>query len=236
MLPAGSRLYIDVTGVPRIRRLRAALLGLLAHAYEALGQSIAFLVNRPEFHDGRAVAHAVLRAVLRVLGPVAARLPGALLFQDPAAGAAAFGRALDSIPRESSERVRAASTPAARIRQCAIELNSLFWRVRRHVPRMIAGFISLALLRRLSRGRWAEHVHADIDVLLRGLPGNVTTQMDLTVGDMTDLLRPHPELATLLQTRPWPEARSLLLRVEGGRELSIALEHFLSRYGQSRRE
>src|SRR5262249_54201223 len=88
MLPAGSRLYIDVTGVLRIRRLRAALLGLLAHAYQALGQSIAFLVNRPEFHDGRAVAPAVLRAVLRVLGPVAARLPGALLSQDPAAAPA----------------------------------------------------------------------------------------------------------------------------------------------------
>jgi rifampicin phosphotransferase len=74
-------------------------------------------------------------------------------------------------------------------------------------------------------------VRDDVDVLLRGLPGNVTTEMDLAVGDLTDLLRPHPELAVLLETRPWAEARAALDATPGGRELSIALEGFLLRYG-----
>ncbi|HMJ57333.1 MAG TPA: phosphoenolpyruvate synthase [Polyangiaceae bacterium] len=231
MVPAGSRLYIDATGVLRVPRARRAVLGVLSHVYEALAQSAAALVERPEFRAGRGATGAVLRAALRILGPVLARLPAALLFQDPAAGAAALERALRSVPRESEERIRAAATPAGRIRQSAIELNAIFWRVRRHLPRILAGVISHTVLRRLSRGGWADEVRGEVDVLLRGLPGNVTTEMDLAVGDLTDVARPHPELATLLRTHAWADVRQMLPDVVGGREFSAALEKFLSRYG-----
>jgi pyruvate,water dikinase len=231
MLPAGSRLYIDVTGVLRISWLRGPLLGLLSHAYEALAQNIAVLVNRAAFREGRAAAASVLRATVRALGPVAARVPAVLLIQDPAAGAAAFGRALQEIPRGASERVTAATTPAGRIRQCAVELNAVFWSIRRHLPRMIAGFIALGMLRRLARGPWADTVRGGVDVLMRGLPGNVTTEMDLAVGDLTDVLRPHPDAAALLRAHPWPEARRLLLETDAGREFCVALDGFVARYG-----
>jgi phosphohistidine swiveling domain-containing protein len=231
MVPAGNRLFIDVTGVLRVARLRRPLVGLLSKAYEALGQAVTALANRPGFRSGRGTASAVLRAALRILGPVAARLPGAVLFQDPAAGAAAFGRAFEQVPRESAQRVHAAGTPGDRIRRCAIEVSAIFVRIRRHLPRMIAGFICFGLLRRVARGKWADRVRDDVDVLVRGLPGNVTTEMDLAVGDLTDRLRPHPELVTLLETHAWPEARRLLPDVTGGGELLGAMEQFLARYG-----
>src|SRR5262249_33454117 len=197
----------------------------------ALGQSLSALVSRSDFQAGKAHVGRVARMMIRALGPVLLRVPGAVLVHDPAARAAAFQRALVELPRETAERVSSAATRADRIRRCTVELNALFWRVRRYLSSMIAGFVSLALLKRLARGRWANDVRADVDVLLRGLPGNVTTQMDLAVGDLTDLVRRHPELATLLKAKPWAEAQATLQQLQGGRELSIALESFLSRYG-----
>jgi pyruvate,water dikinase len=231
MLPAGGRLYIDATGVLRVPRARRIMLGVLSHVYEALGQSAAALVNRPDFSAARGAPGAVLRGAARILGPVFARLPAALLFQDPAAGAAALTRDLVDVPRASEERVRASRTAAERIRQCAIELNAVFWRVRRHLPRILAGIIAHVLLRRLSRGRWADEVRGDVDVLSRGLPGNVTTEMDLAVGDLTDLVRTHPDVGKVLARHAWSDARRMLPDVAGGREFSTALEQFLFRYG-----
>jgi rifampicin phosphotransferase len=231
ILPAGSRLYIDATGVLRVPRARKAMLGVLSHVYEALGRSTATLVSRPDFGAMHGAPGAVLRGALRILGPIFGRLPAALLFQDPAAGAAALERALGEVPRESQERVHAATAPAERIRRSAVELNALFWRVRRYLPRILSGVISHALLRRLARGRWADGVREEVDILLRGLPGNVTTEMDLAVGDLTDGVRPHSELATLLRTHAWDEARPRLPGVAGGPEFAAALEQFLSRYG-----
>jgi len=231
MVPTASRLYIDVTGLLRIALLRGPLLALLRRAYQALVQSVSSLVSHPEFQAGKADAFAVVRMALRALGPVLIRVPGIVLVRDPAAGPAAFQRALDEFPRDAAKRVSGAATRSDRIRRCAIEMNSVFWRIRRHLSSMIAGFVSLALLKWLARGRWADDVRSEVDVLLRGLPGNVTTQMDLAVGDLTDLLRPHRELAMLVQTRPWAEVQATLLQVKGGREFGAALESFLARYG-----
>jgi pyruvate,water dikinase len=231
MVPAASRLYLDATGVLRVPRARRVVLGVLTHVYEVMAESAAALSNRPEFRAQRGALRAVVRAAFRVLGPVLARVPAAILLQDPAAGAAALVRDIEALPRESEERVRAAPSAAGRIRQCAVELNTLFWRVRRHLPRILAGVISHALLRRFARRHWADEVRSEIDVLLRGLPGNVTTEMDLAVGDLTDRVRPYPELGALLQTHAWADARSRLEGVSGGREFELALEQFLSRYG-----
>jgi rifampicin phosphotransferase len=231
MVSAGSRLYIDVTGALRISHIRKGLLSLLSRAYQTLGQSVSALVTRPGFEQGRAASGKVMRAVLRILGPVFARVPIRLLFRDPEEGAAAFSRALKEIPLGIEQRVRAAGTSAARIRLCEHELNGLFWRVRGHLAQMITGFAALALLRRLTSGGWADRVRDDVGLLMRGLPGNVTTEMDLAVGDLTDRLRPHPALAALIQSQRWADAQGQLQDVAGGTELASAIAAFLSRYG-----
>jgi rifampicin phosphotransferase len=231
MVPAASRLYLDVTGLLRVRRLQGVLLDLWRRAYEALAPGVSALVSRPEFHAGKSNPGRVARMAFRILGPVMARVPGRVLIGDPAVAAAEFHRALAEIPLETAVRVSANGSRAERIRRCAVEMNAFFFRVRRHMSSLIAGVISFGLLRRLAAGRWAEEVRADVDALLRGLPGNVTTEMDLAVGDLTDLLRPHPELATFIQSHPWADIQAALPQKEGGRELAAALGRFLSRYG-----
>jgi pyruvate,water dikinase len=231
LVAAGGHLFIDVTGVLRVKPLRAGILKLLSKAYEALGTAIGELASLPEFQATRGDPPGVLRAVARILGPVLFRVPWNILVWDPAKGAAAFNRALEAMPRESAQRVGAAPTPAAKMRQISVEMNVVFIRVRRHLSRLLSGYASFALLHRLARGRWAEAVRDDVDLLSRGLPGNVTTQMDLAVGDLTDRLRPYPELVTLLKTQPWAEARRRLPGERGGPELLEALDQFLERYG-----
>jgi rifampicin phosphotransferase len=216
----------------RLRRARRILLGALAHGYEALGRYASALVERPEFARGRGARLAVLAAGLRAIGPIVFRVPAALLVRNPATGARALGRALATLPRQVGERVRAGATPGDRVRQLALEMSGIFARLRPLLPWIMSGVLAHRLLGRLARGAWADDVRGDVDLLLRGLPGNVTTEMDLAVGDLTDLARPHPELAHLLQTLPWAEARARLPRVAGGPEFLTAFESFLSRYGE----
>jgi pyruvate,water dikinase len=59
-----------------------------------------------------------------------------------------------------------------------------------------------------------------VDVLNRGVPGNVTTQMDLAVGDLTDLLRAVPGAAGKIRNpKDLPP------------EIQAAFDDFLARYG-----
>jgi rifampicin phosphotransferase len=231
MLVAGSRLFLDATALLRVRFARSLLLGALAQGYERLGRAVAALVDRPEFARAPGSARGILRALRHAVGPVMVRLPGALLIRDPAASAAALGHAVESIPRGCRERIQAPDAPSARIRQCTVELDRLLLRVQPHAAALMAGLMAQRILTRLARGRWADDVRGDVDLLLRGLPGNVTTEMDLQVGDLTDLVRPHPELGDLLRSRAWPEARDRLPGVAGGPAFLAAFERFLTRYG-----
>jgi phosphohistidine swiveling domain-containing protein len=231
MLRAGGRLYLDATPLLRVRPARRLLLGALAHGYETLGRHVAALVERPEFTRGRAAVRGVLHQLFRIIGPVMGRVPAMLLIRDPAARARALGRALVTLPRELHERVAARATPRDRLHQYTHELDGMFARLRRYLPSLMSGVIAHKLLARLARGAWAGDVRGDVDLLLRGLPGNVTTEMDLAVGDLTDLVRPHPELARLLQSLPWPEARARLPVTAGGPSFLAAFDDFLGRYG-----
>src|SRR5262249_32725034 len=92
ILPAASRIYIAATRLLRMQRLGRVLRRWVSTAYEAVGESIAALVKRPAFTGPRPRTGAVLREVARTLGPVAVRVPAALLLWDPAVLAAEFTR------------------------------------------------------------------------------------------------------------------------------------------------
>ncbi|MFL5582494.1 MAG: PEP/pyruvate-binding domain-containing protein [Gemmatimonadaceae bacterium] len=231
-LPAGGHLFLDLTAPLRVPRVRRGLLGALDFAYPAARQSLAALASRDEFAAGRPHARNVVRGLLDAFGAVARRVPGFILVRDPAAGARALDRAVERLPAKSAARIRAALTPAARVRQGAAELNAMFSRVRGYVAPMVAGMIAHRLLARMARAPWASDARGEVDVLLRGLPGNVTTTMDLAVGDLTDLARAHPALARLLEEpTAWPTLRARLAAAAGGAELLAALDRFLERYG-----
>ena len=166
-----------------------------------------------------------------MLGPLLGRVPGALLVLDPVAAASAADRFYEDLARAVRARITAAKTPGARVRQIAIELNAFFSSVRKSLSRLLAGAIAHRLLARVAQGSWADEVRDDVDRLLRGLPGNVTTQMDLAVGDLTDLVRPYPELAALLRDQSWAEVQVRWKTVPGGDAFAASFESFLARYG-----
>lgn len=236
---AGSRLYIDATGVLRVKRARAILLAVLSHVYADMARGAAALCERPQFRRSAGGWTGVAAAAARIVGPVLGRIPAVLLFQKPERGAAQASGGFDTLQEQVRARICAQPTPAARVRRIPIELNSIFAQVRPLLAQLLGAMIAHRLLARLSRGRWADGVRDDVDGILRGLPGNVTTQMDLAVGDLTDRVRSQPALITLLQELAtelhheggWPAIRQRLHAAAGGPELLAALDSFLQLYG-----
>jgi pyruvate,water dikinase len=110
-------------------------------------------------------------------------------------------------------------------------MNSAFRSVSVFLPSMAGGMLAHRLIAHAARGEWGRDVGGEVDNLLRGLAGNVTTEMDLAVGDLTDFVRANPQLAAALDDRPWPDARRALLEMDRGKEFTAAFDEFLDRYG-----
>ncbi len=231
---AGSRLYADITPLFRVPRLRGLLLSALGVIYSDMARGLALLGERLATEPPESLRQ-LLPAVLRVVGPVLLRVPLRILHGSPEAGAAAAHQRIEALVQQVRHNILAPATTAGRLRAAMSELHGLFANVRIPLSRMAAGLIGHRLLLRLAAGEWAREVRGALDDLLRGLPGNVTTGMDLEVGDLADLARPHAELVALLRAElagvSWPVLRSRLAAVAGGAEFLVGLDAFLSCYG-----
>ncbi|HEX8821785.1 MAG TPA: PEP-utilizing enzyme, partial [Archangium sp.] len=206
--------------------------GIIGHVYEDMGRGLDTLMDRPAFRRGASGGRARVRAVGRFVLPLMARMLSRLLVVEPSRlrpGVEAYG---ESQLAEMRARLAAATPGGARLREARRVLSEFFSRIFLVVPpNILVGVIANTLLGKLVRRGVLGGTEDDLSALERGLPGNVTTEMDLAVGDLTDRVRPHPALAELLRSRPAAEALVAARDVEGGPAFLDAWRAFIDRYG-----
>ncbi len=208
----GGRLYIDVTTPLRVPRARAVLLGVLGTVYPEVRELLAGLLPRlgPDLHSPPTRA----LPVLRLFGPAFPRVFGLLCLGDPGRGAAMADAAI--------ERLLAPwRGPAPRPRVARDRIAGLFHDVPRIAPPIAVGAIAQKLLLRLGV------TEAELVPLLRALPHNVTTEMDLALADLADLVRAHDGLGDALDRDGLAGAEAH----PGGAAFVAGFRAFLDRYG-----
>ena len=229
MVTAGGRLYIDVTAPLSTPRLRTALLGALGAIYPDIARLLAELAQRPEIATADSPSLRSFVPLWTLLGGVPPRLLKELLWNDPQRLRTELESCIDeklSHFRRETEQLAPGLARLARLRSL---MSSMFGILQHFVPRFGSAMLSLRLLTQ----RFADTVHAaDVGAIQRGVYGNVTTEMDLLVGDLTDLVRPHPELGAALRLAgSQPFSRESLAGLPGGAAFVAALDQFLHRFG-----
>lgn len=226
---AGGRLYLDVSSILRVNIMQRGLLRVLGGAYPEIAARLKVLADRPEMQAGPRVQPSTMRMILRLLGPLPPRIAKQLFWNDPEEIPAWINRFVEE--RATEFRTALDETPAGapRLREARRRLLHLFEIVPLVMPKLISGVVALAMLRK----RFAGTPHAaDVEALQRGLFGNITTEMDLQVGDLADLARPYPELCAQLRSGVRdPAALQSLRSLPGGAAFMAAFEDFLQRFG-----
>jgi pyruvate,water dikinase len=224
---AGGRMYLDLSPVLRHPLGRRVLPGVLANADPLAPAALRGLVADPAFlRHGERAGWGGLR---RTMAPVALRGLAWLTVRRLDGAAPAADRAVDGYLVRARRDLDAAAGPQ-RLHAAYRVLEEVFlqgaWKL---PPFIVGGILGYHLLR-----RWAPAGHdEDVAAVSRGLSGNVTTEMDLRVGDLADVARPYPELTTWLADARWTAQERLqrARRISGSDAFLEALEGFLERYG-----
>ncbi|GAA3114808.1 phosphoenolpyruvate synthase [Planomonospora alba] len=224
---AGGRLFLDVTGIVRSRVGRALFPRVLDVMEARSAVVLRALAADPRFAVTHRSPLPALRRLLRIgrRYRVPARALRALL--DPPSAHRHARRV------EAELRARLASPPDAdprgRLdRTERILLDETFPVIPRIAPGAGAGFAMLGLAARLL-GRRARP--GDLPTVLRGLPGNVTTEMDLALWHLAARIREDAAAASLLLGSP---AAGLAARFAAGTLPAVVqegLRTFLDDYG-----
>jgi pyruvate,water dikinase len=226
---AGQRIFFDLTAVVRSAAGRA----IVPRVFDVMEARSAAVLRRL-FADPRfSITRRSPWRLLRHVAPVAARarVPGSLVraLLRPEA-------ALHRVERFGGQ-FRAAlvapagATPAERLAHAERILgNELFPVVPNVLPLPALGFAMLAAAGKLL-GTGAGADQGGLQTVLRGLPNNVTTQMDLELWQLAGSIRLHPAAAAMLaEAQPAELAR----RYRAGALPAVVqsgVARFLSRYG-----
>ncbi|MEV4169703.1 PEP/pyruvate-binding domain-containing protein [Nonomuraea sp. NPDC049709] len=182
---SGERIWLDLTTVVRSRPGRAILPRMLT-----LGEARAVNIMEGLFEDPRlTLAHTSLRPFLRGLGRFArrVRVPARVLtaLTRPAKAVADTVRLGEELDRRL--RVPATATPAQRLDHAERVLAGTFPLIISIMPTAITGYALFALASKLS----GVPVNEMSDVL-RSVPHNPTTEMDLELWDLATRVEPAP--------------------------------------------
>ena len=214
----GGRLYGDLTDMARRASTRKRLVKLMAVDFGPRAQAVMEHVLRdPRFAPDPSIK---TRPADASLGTAARALRGIL--RALARPDAARVRLFDAVERlrlhsAAPDDLRSPAERLAFIRDDgdASEADDLTWPI-------VAGMLASALPAQLLKGvATADEIHA----VLRGVPHNVTIEMDLALWRLAEQATPHRDL--LLETPPTELAERYL----NGTLPDVGLQAFLSRYG-----
>ncbi|WP_274649755.1 phosphoenolpyruvate synthase [Paenibacillus humicola] len=232
---AGGRFFIDLTGPLSVKRIRRRLLTLLSRMDEMIASALSEAVEREEFPQeppSRKAIFRVVRNLLSVALPATANVMLNRYVRDPGKAKARAEAFMDEIVLDTRERVEAAAG-AERLRIIRRGIGRIVPDViAKIVVHLIAGMLASGELERLLKERaGGEQAASLLSRLYKSLPGNVTTEMGLALGDLADTARELPDVAACLQQAEGEGFYERLRHVPGGSGFLQELDRFLSRYG-----
>jgi pyruvate,water dikinase len=226
---AGGRLYLDPSDLLRVEPIGNLMPRILGAADALIADAVREVVHRPEFGYGTGPRWGAARRVLPILGPVFANAMWRLWVKAPEGTTAREREYLDATIAKQRAVIEGAAPGAARYDAACAQTSGLFLQVfRRIIPILLSAVLAQLLLNRLLRGRGVDR---ELASFAQGLDGNVTTGMDLELGDLADLARGAPAVIAHLRSADPRRALDTVGGVEGGGEFLRAMRDFLAKYG-----
>ncbi|ADD45243.1 PEP/pyruvate-binding domain-containing protein [Stackebrandtia nassauensis] len=222
---AGQRIYIEVTPALRSRMGRTIVSKLLGVMEARSAVVLRELMDWPQFSITQPSRRPVLRRIARIAWRY--RIPPRLV-----AAVISPRRALANVERIRRDFAALSSpmpdaSPTRRLDHVEQLLGrDLFPNAPRLAPAAFAGFGMLGAAAWLLRGRTEP---GELQTVLRGVPNNVTTEMDLALWRLARDAGADPASAAVL--RETPAAELARHRTELPPVLSAGLDEFLAEYG-----
>jgi pyruvate,water dikinase len=233
LVEAGGRLFIDPTPALALKpaqHVAPRILGVMFD--ERMADSLRAVFDRPDFGSAeRMKVGAVLKAAPVILAGIG-RAIFITLFADPFRKRQELVSSVGPWWRDREEDISSVSGPE-RIRRIRAGLEKLLPTLFPIVfPYLIAAIPSSRIIHGMLKGQYGDkqgpHMFSRIN---KSLPGNVTTEMGLAVGDLADTARKYPEVVEYLRKAEDGTFYAGLLRVDGGVEFKQALDQFMDKYG-----
>ncbi|GBF32805.1 phosphoenolpyruvate synthase [Desulfocucumis palustris] len=235
ILEAGGRLFFDSTVPLYSKLIRRFFIRNISVADDLMGDALSKFVAGEDFQREAGENRGTMRQLFKMFKPVLPfyfkGIPGILnnlFFRDPPG---IIERAMAPLEQviNSYERSIMQASGAERIKRVRESVGGLLEALSDSMVHVPLGFFVLPVAGRLAK-RWLDD-ELDVSSISKSLPGNVTSEMGLMIGDLADVARKYPEVADYLEKTEGGTFYQGLNKIKGGEIFKAELDKFMEHYG-----
>lgn len=232
---AGGRLFLDVTPLLYNKTFRRYFIWRIAIVDELMRDALAKIVSseifQQEAEENKGSAMQVFKLFKPMLPLYLKGIPvivNNLFFLDPSG----IIQRATAPPEQVIDKYRRSIMQVSgkeRIKRVRESMGKLLQEMIGSIMYVPLSFIVLPIASRLTRLWLGEDL--DVDTLNKSLPGNVTGEMGLMIGDLADTARKYPEVVDYLERAEDSTFYQGLSKVKGGDIFRTELDRFMELYG-----
>lgn len=227
MKSAAGRIYIDLSALLKNKAFRKGFPEFLKNADALMSAALIELVNRPDFDRRIKENPEQALGFGRFMRPILLNAIKNVTYRNPEGVIAFMNSYTETRIKTAAEEMRRAK-PGIETLEAIYNAACFTQDFANLLPRLAPGFIGFKGLEALEQ-KWLG-TRKYTDLIVKGLEGNITTEMGLLTGDLADLIRKSPALVQEFENEEYSTLFARIDRLEGQEEFKQKFNSFMSRY------
>ncbi|MEH7504171.1 phosphoenolpyruvate synthase [Neobacillus drentensis] len=229
MAAAGGRLFLNPTEVLYWKPARKIMPKVISNIDELISNALEQFTQRERFLKEAVPNREVIKKARQMMKPILTNVSKSILFRDTSKSIQRCNELMETLVKQSKEELSLVSGSGRMkwVQESAGKLMMTFFQ--RMLPYPLSGIVAFKMIQYLSQ-RWLGD-DQEAYVLNKSLPGNVTSEMGLALGDVADTARPYPEVIQYLKEAEDHSFYEGLSQIEGGHIFRKEFELYMDQYG-----
>lgn len=227
MKSAAGRIYLDISELLENRKFRHGLARFLKNADALAASAFTELINRPDFESRLKKNKAVQKTARKFIQPFLFQAVKNMIYRKPEGTVQFLNTYIEQRAQEAAEDIAKADKGIKKL-EAIYKAASFRKDFEALLPVMVPAMISFKALEGLEQKLLGSRCF--VDLIVKGLEGNITTEMGLLVGDLADLARSSPELIREFEDGDYHTLLKRINQLQGYEEFKQKFNFFMAKY------
>lgn len=227
MKSAAGRIYIDISSLLKGKRFKKFFPIVLKNADALMGAALSELINRPNFVKQLPPNKNTSKALSKFFRPVILNALKNLIYRKPEDTVPFLNNYIEKRVKQAEQDITKAAPGLERL-EAMLKTASFTQDFQVLLPRLLPAMISFKALEELEQKLLGSRSY--VDLIYKGLEGNITTEMGLLVGDLADLVRNSDDLVREFEDTDYKTLFSRINSIKGQEEFKQKFQDFINKY------
>lgn len=225
---SAGRVYIDISLIMQYKKVREKFASFMYNADALLAEALNELMNRPDFNARIRKDKTRGKALFKFLLPIIIKAFQNLAYKKPEGTLAYVNDYIEKRILKTSEAITNAEPGIERL-EAIYKLASFTGDFKELLPKMAPAMLSFKILSSLEQKLLGTHKYSDS--IVKGLEGNITTEMGLLIGDLADEARRSKEVTKALDNEDYSTLFDRISKLNGFDGFKKKFFDFMRIYG-----